>query len=52
MSMLLRPQGSGDVLAALHDLPALIIDTEDACLLYTSGSPDSSGTSYPHSHGA
>ena len=28
--MLLCPQGSGDVLTALHDLPTLIIDTEDA----------------------
>ena len=28
--MLLCPQGSGDIFAALHDLPALIIDTEDA----------------------
>ena len=28
--MLLRPQGSGDIFAALHDLPALIVDTEDA----------------------
>ena len=27
--MLLCPQGSGDVLTALHDLPTLIIDTED-----------------------
>ena len=26
----LCPQGSGDIFAALHDLPALIIDTEDA----------------------
>lgn len=28
--MLLCPQGSGDVLTALHDLPTLIIDAEDA----------------------
>ena len=28
--MLLCPEGSGDIFAALHDLPALIIDTEDA----------------------
>ena len=28
--MPLCPQGSGDVLTALHDLPTLIIDTEDA----------------------
>ena len=28
--MFLCPQGSGDVLTALHDLPALIVDAEDA----------------------
>ena len=28
--MLLRPQRPGNILAALHDLPALIVDTEDA----------------------
>ena len=28
--MLLCSEGSGDIFAALHDLPALIIDTEDA----------------------
>ena len=28
--MLLCPEGSGDVLTALHDLPTLIIDAEDA----------------------
>jgi len=30
VSMLLCPQGSGEVLTALHDLPTLIIDAEDA----------------------
>ena len=30
MPALLRPEGAGDIFAALHDLPALIIDTEDA----------------------
>ena len=28
--MFLCPQGSGDIFAALHDLPTLIIDAEDA----------------------
>ena len=28
--MLLCPQGSGDIFAALHDLPTLIVDAEDA----------------------
>ena len=28
--MLLCPEGAGDVFAALHDLPTLIVDTEDA----------------------
>ena len=28
--MLLRPEGAGDIFAALHDLPALIVDAEDA----------------------
>ena len=30
VSMLLRPQCPSDIFAALHDLPTLIIDTEDA----------------------
>ena len=30
MPVFLCPQGSGDVLTALHDLPALIVDTENA----------------------
>ena len=28
--MLLCPEGAGDIFAALHDLPTLIIDAEDA----------------------
>ena len=28
--MLLCPKGAGDILTALHDLPTLIIDAEDA----------------------